>query len=198
MTATNAPCTARDEFLSGECLLLGAFEIGYVDTGADDSVNATRGVSYGDEVRVEVPPPSRQMKFIFIGDGRARFQTAAIARTQLHSEPIREHFFDEFAGYFCVSKAQCLLFGRVEPRELGTAIRGDINQEHAYRDVVEHFLVLQLNFAQRFVIMAVRLLKRTTHVADHFFQLCDARLKSMGFLFSGNSFSFGVFMESRP
>src|SRR2546430_311707 len=88
------------------------------------------------EARVEVPLSARQVKFIAKGDGRTRFQTAAIVCRELFCELLSEHLFDEFAGYLCTSEAHRLLLGRIEPHELETEIRRDINQEHAYRDVV--------------------------------------------------------------
>src|ERR1035438_7222372 len=136
------------QLLSGESLILRSFEIGRVDAGADDAVNATGGISNGDEVRVEMPASARQIQFIVVVDGRTRLDTTAIVCNELGGEFFGEHVFDEFAGNLCIGKAHRLLLGRVESREPEPAIGGDINQEHTYRNVVECFFV-QLVVAQR-------------------------------------------------
>jgi hypothetical protein len=78
----------------------GLLPIGDVDANPDNPANATGRISHWDEIRVEVPASTRQIKFVVVFDERTRFQTTAIVCGDLSGEIGGEHVFDESTGYF--------------------------------------------------------------------------------------------------
>src|SRR5215472_15600933 len=54
------------------------------------------------------------------------------------------HVLNEFSDYHSAGKSYRPLLSRIKPCDFETAIRGDIQHENTFREVVKHFPVLEL------------------------------------------------------
>ncbi len=177
------------QFLSGENLVLRPFEVRRFDTGPDDPVYVSGRIPHGNQVRVEVAAPARQVQSVIESDRRASREATAIICGHLRGEIRAEYLVDKPAGYLGVCKAHSLLLGRIEAHDPEAAIGRNIQQEHANRDVVEDLLILHFESVLR--RSGFRGQRGASKEPDFFLQLADTRTELPVFLIQENRTGLG-------
>src|SRR5271154_1212932 len=127
---------------------LGCVPIGDIASDTDDPINAAITISHGAELHVKVTASHRQPQLLFVGDAGFRLETTAIVGDHGRGAWLRQDVFHETTGYVAIREACDAFYYWIKLNELETSIGGNVNQENAFRSVVEHFSIAFLAFSQ--------------------------------------------------